>query len=49
LIEARTIRYVSFNAAYLIEKQATQPLALPFIASRNVDDFAAGRLAIDDR
>jgi hypothetical protein len=49
LIEARTVRYVGLDAAYLVEKQATQTLTLPFVGSRNVDDFAAGHLAIDDR
>jgi hypothetical protein len=49
LIEARTVRYVGLDAAYLVEKQATQTLTLPFVGSRNVDDFAAGHLAMDDR
>ena len=49
LIEGRTIRYVGLDAAYLVEKQTTQTLTLPFVGSRNVDDFAAGCLAIDDR
>jgi hypothetical protein len=49
LIEAWAIRYVGLDAAYLVEKQATLALTLPFVGSRNVDDFAAGHLAIDDR
>ena len=31
LIAARTVRYVSLDAAYFVEKQAAQALALPFV------------------
>jgi hypothetical protein len=40
---------VSLDATYLIEKLSTQALALPFVGPCDVDDFAAGRLTIDDR
>jgi hypothetical protein len=49
LIKARAVRYVSFDPAYFVQKQAPHALPLPFLGSRNVDNFAAGHLPVDDR
>jgi hypothetical protein len=40
---------VSFNPGYFVEEQVAHTLALPFVRSRKVDDFSAGRLPIDNR
>lgn len=49
LIKSRTVRHVSFNPGYFVEEQVAHTLALPFVRSRKVDDFSAGRLPIDNR
>ncbi|MBY0318261.1 MAG: hypothetical protein K2X72_06015 [Reyranella sp.] len=42
LIEARAVRYASFDPADFVEKQATHARTSPFVSSRNADDFEAG-------